>query len=220
VPWISILVVLLLVAFVAAVKYLPWWALIVIGVVIVLGWKYVAALIFAFFVRRVAREMMGALKDATIEVHDARAVPPPTRDQLEQYDRECGVDEDDDVGGADDAPELRNWFEVEFTVQCKPVAEGQDGFWNADSLSLVPVDTPSGEISDAVWRARLEFIEPERTVPRQGHTCFEPTRLKFLIGVIPSTERLACRYMVFEDLGGTINLPPPLERPALPGPNA
>src|SRR3974390_1683652 len=83
-PWLAILILLLLVAIIAAVKFLDWWVLLIIVAVLVFGWRYIGELILLIAVRRVARDLMGALRGATVEVHEVLAVPVPTAAELEQ----------------------------------------------------------------------------------------------------------------------------------------
>src|SRR4051794_27494821 len=92
-PWITLLLLALLVGLILAVRYLPWWGVaLVIGLPILL-WKYIAALIFAVMVRQTARELARALLGATVEVHALKPVPPPDPAQLAEWMR----DEDEDA---------------------------------------------------------------------------------------------------------------------------
>jgi hypothetical protein len=226
VSWLGILLLVIVVALIAAVKYLPWWALLSIVAVLGITWKYIGAIIVWFWMRRVGKVMAGAMEGATFELHALRAVPPPSAEQLKKYeeeserdapkhDDELGEDEDPIEAMPDEPPEARHWYEMEITVT-PAIAGDEAGGWDPDALMLLPEGTPRGEIAETIYIAHVELIEPDRTAPRLWRTCFEACRLRFLLGVRPGTKRMVFRYMFFTDLGQVIELPPPAEQLSIP----
>jgi hypothetical protein len=216
VPWIWIIIIVLLSAFIIAVRELPWWGVVLLVGGIIAGAPYVGRLILFFYVRKVGREMASALHSATIEVIEIRAVPPPSAEELKKYEEEKDdpEEEDDeeagaDLGGFDEQPEARHWYELNVVIT--PASRQEDSsYWQPDSLMMVPPKMPRGEISDACYIAKVDIIEPDRKVPRQGQTCFDPTQLRLLLGVKPGTTRLVFRYMFIEEFGEVIELPAPV----------
>jgi hypothetical protein len=217
VPWFWIILVALLAVFIVAVRELPWWGVILLVLGLFAAAPYIGRLVLAFYVRKVGRELAAALRGATVEVAEVRAVPPPDAALLKQYEEEMGVDEegDEEDDTLDEPPEARHWYELTATITPASGTEDSAG-WDPDTLLLVPPETPKGEITQACYIARVEIIEPHRTVPREGRMCFEGTQLRFLLGVVPGTKRLSLRYMFIEEIGDAIELPPPVELPATP----
>ena len=121
-PWIPIILVVLLVGAVTAVRYLPWWGVVLFFAVPILGWKYIAAAIFAVMVRQTAKGMARALLGAKVDVHTIRAVPPPEAAALEAMLKGDNEDEDDrDFEESikdlpDDPPDARDWYEIDATI--------------------------------------------------------------------------------------------------------
>lgn len=214
-PWIKISLVLVLVLLILAVKYLPWWGLLLIAIVFVFGWRHVAALIFFVMVRKTAREMAKTLHGADVEVHSLKAVSPPDPSVLEPKEEE--MDEDDEEfeeqirDMEDEKPEERDWYELDITI--RPQAS-EDAHWQVEALLLVEPGAGWGEYDATCIIARTEFEAEGRFQPSNNWTAHEAARVRLLFGVTPGTKRLKFRYYGFEEFGDELELPPPADKPA------
>ena len=213
-PWVAIILVVLLVGLVVAIKYLPWWGIVILFAVPILTWKWIAAGIFAFYVRRVAGDLAKALAGATVEVHSLKAVPPPDAQALEQMLAEDEDEEDKDFvkEAPDEAPGERHWYEMEATIKPKfEPAEGEDNpGWPPDSLMLIAPGGDWGTIDDVCLIARVEMEFQGRMQPARRLNAFGQNRVWLLFGVKPGTRQLIFHYLT-ENFGDVIELPPPLD---------
>jgi hypothetical protein len=224
-PWIPFILLVLVVATIAAIRYLPWWGVALYFAVLVLGWKYIAAAIFTLMVRNVARDMARALLGARVDVHSLRAVPPPDASVLAELDEEDEEDEEDEDAKEfaesikdmpDEPPEARDWYELEATITPRDVEPDDDGNrpdWQPSSLILVVPGGAWGEYDLACRVARVEMERQGSFQPAGKLITVGATRLRLLLGAQPGTTRLVFRYFT-ENFGDIIELPPPVERPA------
>jgi hypothetical protein len=221
-PWITIILILLFTAFALALKYLPWWGIVIMIAVPLLTWKYIAALVFTLMVRRFAGQLAQALAGAETEVHSVKPVAPPGAAALEQMLAEGDDAEDQEFkdslkDAADEPPEARNWYELDVSIRPQPTLEGQDNpGWPADGLMLIAPGGNWGEIDDVCFIGKVERRAEGEFRPAANWHAHDSERLRFLIGVKPGTRKLIFQYMT-EQFGDVIELPPPLlgSRPPL-----
>lgn len=218
-PWLGIILVLFLVGIVLAIRFLPWWGLVIMVAIPILGWRYIGAGIMAIMLRRTARAMSKVLHEATVTIHSLRAVPPPDPTVLEERFKEDPDDEDDaefrdqlkDM--PDEPPEDRDWYELEVTIAPKPQErtedEDTDDGWQPDALVLVVPEAEWGEYDVTCMVGRIEMEQDGQMKPVEDRMVLGPKRLKLLLGVTPGTRRLAFRYF-FYSFGDVIELGEPL----------
>jgi len=224
-PWILIFLGTLLALTIAAIRYLPWWGVILYLVALVLSIPQFAKLIFLFYVHKVSKELSSALNGAEIEVTAITPVRPPSEDQLKQYFDEGDDDDDDDDDNEDPTgrmpdgpPDAWNWYELEVGVTPQAVDGQEPEGWNAEALALVPPGTARGELTLNCLVVRHEYRENGRYVPVNRRQFYDAARLRLLLGVRPGVKKLQFRYMFFGKVGEVVILPPPFESKALPGP--
>jgi len=219
--WLTVIFILVLIGVVAAIKYLPWWALIILFVVPLLTWKYIAAGILALYMRKVAGELGKALAGAEVEVHSLEAVAAPTADDLkamlQDEDEGDGDEYEDDAPEPDAAPDedpsAWRWYELDVSITPRPPAsEDENSGWSVGGLMLAVPDTKWGEFDGQCLVAQVERMEDGRFTPAMNWQAYGPERVRLLVGVRPGTSQVALQYMT-EQLGDV------LELPALPGKN-
>ena len=202
---------------VAAFKYLEWWQAILASaatlVLLVMG----AKLLVKTAIGRVGAMAMTAmgqqskvLKDAAVDVHTVRPVPPPA--DLEDDADDPDGDEFDRAEAAADLRTLR-WFEVELSVfPDRQQAEPTDP-WNAETLVLVPADAKPpqarglggfGAGGDTYELRQLRVMVDGEPMPATDELT-GPQRLRFTVGVPAGLRELALRYVVHQF--GRIRLP-------------
>jgi len=217
VPWLAIILIAVLVGLVVAIKYLPWWGIVILFAVPILTWKWIAGAIFAFYVRRVAGDLAKALVGATVEVHSLKAVPAPDRDKLEALLAEHDDEEDKEFAeslkdAADQLPQELHWYEMEATIKPKfAPAEGEDNpGWPPRSLMLIAPGGKWGTIDDVCLIASVEMEFQGRMQLATRLNAFGEERVRLLFGVKPGTRKLIFHYLT-ENFGDVIELPPPLD---------
>ena len=178
-----------------AVKFLPWWALLLGVVALVVIGKLMAKRIFFRLILTPFKLKGAVLKGATAEVHSVTPMAePPLREPAP----------------ANAAP--RHSYYVEVTIRPAGDAKTPFGLWEAGELRLVlpesvldlNPDTPSDN-DDTCEIKSLEVQEDGAFKVDEGLKYPGPQRLRLLIAVKPGTSRLKFRYY-FEEFG-TVTLP-------------
>jgi hypothetical protein len=177
---------------VAAIRLLPWWALLaafaaaVVAVPPLIRWALPRLLKVPF------RAKGAVLRGATVRVHSVErsaAAGPPGGDE---------------AGAADRGP--REHYRIEVTIM-PPPAEGPFTLWGPGELVLVgpgaKAEEPEGD-DDGEVRA-LEIEQDGRFLPDEGMKYGGPQRLRFVAVVPPGLERLRFRY--YFEIFGDVALP-------------
>jgi hypothetical protein len=198
-----ILIVLIILA-VLAIKYLPWWALIILLVGGGLGfqWAVKYGLKQAFLLPFKAKGKI--LKGALVQVHNVRSTNMPT---VKQH-----VDMD-----AGEATERRaryhqlNWYTVDVSI-APTQAEVDTPFsaWEPSDLLLVlpgkQVKSLEGLADNEVSEIHdYEIYQTNRFQPDVDGKHLGSQRLKFLVGVQPQVKILQFRYYL--ELFGQVEFP-------------
>lgn len=214
--WLGVIFLVLLAAVIAAVRYLPWWALILLVVVVGVSWKYLAAGVLWFYMRKVARELGRSLAGANVEVHSLQAVPAPSTEDLKAMlqAEEDEYGDDDEAGEQPPEPEeaVENpadwrWYELDLTISPQPTPEGQeDAGWSVGALMLTLPATMWGEFDGYCIIAQIERMDDGRFITASHWQSYGPERLRLLMGVKPGTTQVALRYMT-EPVGEVLELP-------------
>lgn len=192
---IGILLILLIVATIVAIKFLPWWAILGGILLLFVGGKLFIGRIIGGLFKMPFKAKGAVLKGATAEVHSVAptAKPMPSSDEGEP-------EEEDD---ADKGP--HDFYLVEATI----TPAGNDGafkLWEPCSLMLVAPDTkPDGDDDQPYQMLRVEILDEGTFKPDEGMKYGGPQRLKFIAGMPKGTKRLQFRYY-FEQFG-EVNFP-------------
>jgi hypothetical protein len=199
-------------AFLALLANLPWWldlailaglALFAVGLSYWFKWK------FNRIVHEAVLEVGSAMKDARVEVHAVKAVPPPAGPS--PYD----LPEDDEnfMEGVDDAAwdePGTNFYGLDVTITpADPQAR-----WDPTSLTLVPADhAPDDETEISERLCPLHSAEVQvngafRTCPEREVRGPQRLRMKFAV----HEGMRAVKFALFVTYFGRIELPAPLPR--------
>ncbi len=202
---ISLLFFIAIVGIAFAIKYLPWWALLLgVVVLVVIGKFMVKKLLLRLFLKPF--QLKGAvLKGATAEVHSVAPATAPTGTTSEGEP-------------ADTTPKDR--YTVEVTIRPGSTATpftawepGEVRLVSPDSV-LNPYDTESSSSDDDVCEIQSVEVEQDgRFQPDEGMKFPGPQRLKLTIAAKPGTPALKFRYY-FEEFGCVTLLAPPVTRAA------
>jgi hypothetical protein len=190
----SIVLVMMLVgvAFVAAIRLLPWWAAlglcaaVVLSVPTLLKWGLVRLLKAPF------KAKGAVLRGARAEIHSIEHIEPQ------------------EAGGSTDEP--REYYRLAVTITPHTPA-GPFTLWEPGELTIVGADTRS-EPDDDESAGDLSQIEVEHDGqfhPDEGMKYPGPQRLRLLIAAKPGQRALSFRY--YFEVFGTIELPAPDLRP-------
>lgn len=186
---IVLAMILLGVAFVAAIRLLPWWAAlalcaaVVLSVPMLLKWGLVRLLKAPF------KAKGAVLRGAHAEIHSIERIEPPQAD-----------------GPAD---EPREHYRLAVTITPHTPA-GPFTLWAPGELMIVGADTRSREPDDDESAGDLSQIEVEHDGQfdaDEGMKYPGPQRLRLLIAVKPGQRVLRFRY--YFEVFGTIELPAP-----------
>jgi len=171
-----------------AVKYLPWWALLLGALLLIVVGKFVIKRLFFKLLLKPFQLKGAVLKGATAEVHSVTPTAPAARDESEP----------------DATP--RSWYALEVTI--KPGgANTTFGAWEPGELRLVlpesKLDTSPDGPSDDDDSCLIKAIGVEQEGSFQedeGMKYPGPQRLRLVIAVKSGTSRLKFRYY-FEEFG-------------------
>lgn len=205
---IILLVLAALVAIlVAAVRYLPWWGILLTlageALALYLGFKFAfQRLLTAVFM--IPFKAKGAvLKGATIEVHsiEAAEAPPALQDESPE-------DEDEDPKSESPRPPAppRVYHRLDVTITPRPPTGRGFQFWEPGDLTLMPAKAEvsfesDDDNDDTADLAEVEVFQDGQFGPNEGTKYFGPQRLRILFGLAPGApERLKFRYY-FETFG-------------------
>jgi hypothetical protein len=183
------------VALIAAVKFLPWWAIVLVVVGLVLAGKLLGGKLIELVILRAFKAKGAVLRKANALVHlVVRASPLEKSAEDEENDEE--------------SKEWQRWphYLVDATITPQPKGSGGFQMWEPGELWLVPAGTkplnPSGDDEEPsdVEIVRLEIEEDGGFKQDEGMKYGGARRLRALVAVKPGTPRLMFRYY-FEDFG-------------------
>jgi hypothetical protein len=222
----TLLLILLLVLFVLAFKFLPWYVLVALVVVFVLTARFFGKRLLLRLVSIPFRAKGAVLRHATATVHALQHV-----DALPPDDTPDDDDDDDEDSPHDKEPGApRDYYRLEVTVSPKSSA-GPFHHWEIGELALVHPDfnlmaEKRQDLADLCDIKKREVqvtssftpddddegphdAEPKKTyqvgdfVPDQGYKLPGPQRLRLLLAVKPGTGRLVFQYY-FEKFGEVV----------------
>jgi hypothetical protein len=176
-----------------AIKYLPWWTILLGSLTLIILGKFVIKRLFFKLLLKPFQLKGAVLKGAKVEVHSVSALPPS---------RETA-----DVSDA--AP--RHGYALDVTITpCS--AKTPFGLWEPGELRLVlpesklnlSPDAPS-DTEDTCEIQKVEVHDEGDFKPDEGMKYPGHQRLRLVIAVKPDTSRLKFRYY-FEEFG-SVTLP-------------
>jgi hypothetical protein len=201
--WILVAIVVLAIL---AIKYLPWWALILLLVVgaLALQWGVKAAVKQAMLLP--FRLKGQTLKAAQVQVHRVQGIPMPII-----------IEEGDAAEYADRRARYHQlkWYSVDVSILPAPPDQAQQNpfaAWEPSELLLVKPGSTVKDLKDleglkitsaaihdyAIYRSTSFYMDTEGK-----HLGSQ--RLKFIVGVPPGTETLQFRYYL--ELFGRVEFP-------------
>ena len=201
---ILLVMVVLVAVLVAAVRYLPWW-----GVLLTLAGEALALyLVFKFAFRRILAALFmipfkakgAVLRGATTAVHSIEAAEaPPSRGDASPDD-----EEGDSTVDSPRPPALpRAYYRLDVTITPRPPTGRGFQHWEPGELMILPANARASldEDDDTAEVAGLELFQDGRFGPDEGMKYFGPQRLRILFGLKPGApRRLKFRYY-FETFG-------------------
>lgn len=203
---------------VAAFRYLEWWQAVLASAVTLAVFVLGGKLLLRAAVGRLGSMLRGAmeqqtmvLKNAAVDVHSVRPVPPPA-DLADDAD-DPAADEFDRAEAAADLRTLR-WYEVELSIfPDREHGEPTDA-WSAEMLVLVPATAkPSqpirlggfgGDDADTFEPRQMRVMVDGDPMPADDELT-GPQRLRFTVGVPAGVRELALRYVAHQF--GRVRLP-------------
>jgi hypothetical protein len=217
----TVLLTLLVVVVILAFKFLPWYVLVGLVVLLGLSAKFLGKKLLFWMFSLPFRAKGGVLHHARASVHALERVdvPPP----------EPETGDEEDLPNKKEQPEQRDYYRLDVTISPKPSA-GPFHHWEIGELNLVHPDFSvmadgPGELADlceirqrAVQVNELfasqgddddEVVadsQPKKTyqvgdfIPDRGYKLPGPQRLHLLLAIKPGTQRLVFQYY-FEKFG-------------------
>lgn len=201
---VRIVLLLILVAVILAIRYLPWWALLGGPALLVLLAWLLRGRIFMWLLGWLFRLPFKAkgrvLHKAVVEVHDLRRVAEPIAARLTASEPlSSNAREDVDHCESASTPIRRDYYELEATITPR-AATGAFKLWEAGELMLVRPGKKWDEDDDSCEVVRLDIARDGVFGDDEGLKYFGPQRLRLLIGVKPGVDRLCFAYY-FEQFG-------------------
>jgi hypothetical protein len=188
---------LFVIAVVAALRYLPWWALVGGVVLIVAFFKFFGGKLLLWLVSLPFRAKGRVLRGATAELLSLRPVAAP----LTKLPAESNPDPETRELAPPIPPTPRDYYELDVLITPR-APTGTFRFWEAGELILVPPGKTMDDEDETCEVVKLEVLREEGGPPDEGEGLkyFGPQKLRFYIGVLPGTSRLVFQYY-FEQFG-------------------
>jgi hypothetical protein len=173
---IRLVLLLLLIAFILAVRFLPWWGVLLFVAALVLGVRWVGGWLLKSLLLAPFRMKGAVLRGAIAQVHavePAEAPPEPAMDEA--------VVRDGDGDGALTVAVPREYYRIDVTIVPRPTA-GPFLFWEPGELLLVPSDS------------RAREPEPDASTPDEVEVFHEGQFGPDEMGKYPGEQRLRLRF--------------------------
>jgi hypothetical protein len=188
---------------VVAIKFLPWWASLILLAIGVVGVRWgVKHLLKRIFI--IPFKMKGkALAGATVKIHEFTSAPIPVSSRYEDE----AIDEE-----THQRYQQLNWYYLDVTINPPEVKSEECGFalWEPSELLLVATDVKANDLengfdSDNCEIHDFKIFRDDRFLEDEEGKYEGSQRLQLHIGVLPSIDRLQFRY--YFELFGLISLP-------------
>jgi len=207
-----------LVGLALAIKFLPWYSIVALGVVLLAGGTALNRFAFRRLLMVPFRLKGAALKGAQAEVHGLVEAPLPPAGPTDLHHRQADGPQDDHSDRdlreerTDRRAEIarRRWRFLEVTIKPRE-PNGQGSLrWEPGGLLLVGPDARADDIAADLERtgpcmvAACEVHDGHAFRPYDGMSCDGPRRIRLHIGVLPEARQLQFRYYL--ELFGRVDL--------------
>lgn len=199
---IFIVLIALTALLVIAIKFLPWWGIVLLFVALILGVRYGLGFVLKTLFTLPFKAKGKALAGATVQVHAISPAPLPILQTAAEDE-----DEQDYVREEEEENQNLNWYFLDLTLS--PPGRS-DGFvhWEPGELLFVGMDAKPDDIGEDELSGKLHdyqiFVngafQDDEVDKHSG-----PLRVKFHVGLPDSMEQLQLRY--YFELFGQIQLP-------------
>lgn len=232
-----ILLAMFVLAFLA-IRFLPWWVTLILGVTVILLGKVFAGRLLLWLFSLPFRAKGKVLRGATAEVHRVLPAAAPVLERTAlltsvRSPRENGAGNEldlqaEDANGndsdyeSDEEPDVpRDYYELEVTITPK-LATGPFHYWDFTEVSLIQPGKRWDADDDTCRVASVKLVGAPTSIPRppennpqaetsddDGTKVAGPCRLTLLIGVKSGVRELVFNYY-FETFG-RLQLPAPVK---------
>jgi len=192
---LKLIAIAFLIAVIAAIKYLPWYATIAGFFAVVLGVKLFGGKLLEHLLLTPFKLKGQVLRDAQLVVHSVAPASEPERGEA--------LDEDEDDEDPESHEVARDYFMIEMTIRPGPPT-GKFTLWEpaelvfvvpgTDPLDLEDSEDPAGEIC-SVWVHDGDGFVDDEQMKYPGEQ-----RLRAHIAVEPGAKQLVAQYY-FEQFG-------------------
>lgn len=187
-----IVLLVVLVALAAAVKFLPWWALLVGLVLLVALLKLLGGRILEAVFKAPFKVKGKTLRGATAVVHSVEPAAPPAASEDEDPEPDAGDGEG-------------SWFTIDVTIQPVP-NDGPFPVWEPGELVLAPPDARPDDTDEDVGHVHnLEIFQDGQWAADEACKYPGEQRLRLLVKVRPGVTQARFRY--YFELFGDVRLP-------------
>lgn len=164
---IRILLVVFFILSFLAIRNLPWWVSLSIGLAIILLGKYFAAAIFHRLIMWPFRAKGKVLRGASVEVHSVKPIPRPVDFDDDRLIEDDELDENNELYENEAEVKVpRDFFEIEVTITPQP-STGPFYLWDYHDITLGAPEQPWNSDDDtcvvySVQRVRnVKLLYPE-----------------------------------------------------------
>ena len=203
---VLLLLIMLVVAMIIAIKYLPWWGSVLLFAGLILAARYGGGwLIKRLFM--IPFKMKGAvLKGAEIQIHSVVPAQAPAKRESTPSDADAQDDNDDeDVSDEEDDKTPRRYYSLDVTITPAP-SQGKFQFWEPTELLLVhPSAANDIDTDDNSCVISNVEVEEDGEFRSDGEKYPGPRRLRLLLGVKEGVRELRFRY--YFEAFGNVTLP-------------
>jgi hypothetical protein len=195
---IAFLLPLLIAAGIAAVVYLPWWAILAGAILLVVAVKILGERLFVAALKLPFKAKGAVLRGASVEVHSIKAAAP----------LELKADDLEEKGSALEGP--KSWYLLEVTIRPAGTAQTPFQLWGPSELSLVAATADAddtGQDGDLCDIKRVEIADEHgKFAVDDGLKYAGPQRLRLTVAASPDARNLKFRYYL--ELFGDLQLTP------------
>jgi hypothetical protein len=197
--------ILVLVALVLIIKYVPWQVSVGLLVAFVFSAKFLGRWLIGRIINRLFllpfKAKGAVLRDAVTKIHalEPTVLPPSMQPAIEYHG-----DGEEDAGEKDQLQDAlaRDYYRIEVTITPQSSA-GPFQHWEPGELRLGRPGKKWDEEDDSCEVKSLETEQDGQFQADEGYKYGGPLRLRLLIGVLPGVERLTFRYYL-EEFGEVI----------------
>jgi len=194
-------------ALVLGARFLPWWALGLIGLALAFGLKFAMKRILTYLFVAPFRMNGAVLKSATIQVHSVApaSTPPGDPNKLGAVNGDAGIGI---ASTPDQEPVSRQYFDLDVTIH-PDRSNGKFPLWEPGELTLVRPEAKTTLANDQENEAcvikQVQIEQAGQFQPEEGYKYEGPQRLRLLLAVHEGVRQLKFSYYFVEF--GSVQLP-------------